>query len=370
MKEKGVAKMVNGILTGEAIKTSWKKYRKYFLAGAIPTLIFFIALVIFLKVTAAPYTDSDIYVGFDAKEVSKLEVVLDGESRVCAASEDEDEIAAVIDGMREIKLKKNKDVTASDGSLTVIFNLKNGDSESYFFENGSYVKDNKYYLASNTAAFSDAIGNLSVVDETDTTTTSTQNGSSTTTAPKNTGSNSSFDTWGEACVDQYGNVTVAAILGLRGWQLQTLLSQKEYVWDSSVNQYLGSDSRSLGVAKVNRNGDVNWLSEDEIGELYKGGTGSPVAYMDTVVGYNDPLLAIKGNGGLSVEDYEQGNGAFCAVVYDESLTRFLVMAAPNDDGSFDIAVYNDDAVKTGALGYGGGSPTIKDIWPSISGREL
>lgn len=154
--------------------------------------------MIFLKVTAAPYTDSDIYVGFDAKEVSKLEVVLDGESRVCAASEDEDEIAAVIDGMREIKLKKNKDVTASDGSLTVIFNLKNGDSESYFFENGSYVKDNKYYLASNTAAFSDAIGNLSVVDETDTTTTSTQNGSSTTTAPKNTGSNSSFDTWGRS----------------------------------------------------------------------------------------------------------------------------------------------------------------------------
>ena len=72
MKEKGVAKMANGILTGEAIKTSWNKYRKYFLAGAIPTLIFFIALVIFLKVTAAPYTDSDIYVGFDAKEVSKF----------------------------------------------------------------------------------------------------------------------------------------------------------------------------------------------------------------------------------------------------------------------------------------------------------
>lgn len=75
-------------------------------------------------------------------------------------------------------------------------------SESYLFENGSYVKDNKYYLASNTTAFSDAIGNLSVVDEVDTTTTSAQNSSSTTTASKNTGGNSSFDTWGEACVDQ------------------------------------------------------------------------------------------------------------------------------------------------------------------------
>lgn len=52
-----------------------------------------------------------------------------------------------------------------------------------------------------------------------------------------------FDTWSDDCVDDHGNVTVSALLGLKGWQLQTLLSQRGFTWNAEYLRYEDGEGR-------------------------------------------------------------------------------------------------------------------------------
>ena len=160
-------------------------------------------------------------------------------------------------------------------------------------------------------------------------------------SPSNTDA-PAFDTWSDDCVDDHGNVTVSALLGLKGWQLQTLLAQRGFSWNAEHGRYEDGEGRVFLAERYFKDGSDETLGEDEIGELDKGAAGSPVAYYLAVAGY------------LDGDD-------------DESMNRNFVMAAANDDGTVSIMVCNEDVARTGALTEGGGAPTVMDVWHEYFG---
>ena len=184
-----------------------------------------------------------------------------------------------------------------------------------------------------------------------------------------------FDTWSDGCVDDHGNVTMSALLGLKGWQLQTLLSQRGFTWNAEYMRYEDGEGRVFLAERYYKDGGDETLGEDEISELDKGATGSPVAYYLAVAGYLDGeddeamalLKAVSGAGGVSCEDCRFDDGVLYAIVYNESMNRNFVMAAANDDGTVSIMVCNEDVARTGALTDGGGAPTVKDVWHEYFG---
>ena len=184
-----------------------------------------------------------------------------------------------------------------------------------------------------------------------------------------------FDTWSDDCVDDHGNVTVSALLGLKGWQLQTLLSQRGFTWNAEYLRYEDGEGRVFLAERYFKDGSDETLGEDQIGELDKGAAGSPVAYYLAVDGYlggeDDEsmalLKAVSGVGGVSCEDYRYLDGVLYAIVYNESMNRNFVMAAANDDGTVSIMVCNEDVARTGTLTEGGGAPTVMDVWHEYFG---
>lgn len=130
------------------------------------------------------------------------------------------------------------------------------------------------------------------------------------------GEASEFDTWGENCTDDRGNVTVEALLELKGWQLQTLLSQRGFTWNDQRTRYEDGQGRVVLAGFYAKGGDVNLLPEKWVGQLEKGAAGQPVAYYITLDGYLDGntdesmalMRAVSGSGGLSCEDYFFYNG--------------------------------------------------------------
>lgn len=186
------------------------------------------------------------------------------------------------------------------------------------------------------------------------------------------GEASEFDTWGENCTDDRGNVTVEALLELKGWQLQTLLSQRGFTWNDQRTRYEDGQGRVVLAGFYAKGGDVNLLPEKWVGQLEKGAAGQPVAYYITLDGYLDGntdesmalMRAVSGSGGLSCEDYFFYNGMLYALVYNYTLTRYMVVAAVNDDGTIGVTLFNDEVAKAGVLTTQGGSPRIIDVWNS------
>lgn len=191
------------------------------------------------------------------------------------------------------------------------------------------------------------------------------------------GSGDAFDTWSSECVDEHGNVTVGALLGLKGWQLQTLLAQRGFTWNAEAMRYEDGEGRVFLANRYDKDDNEALLDEDEIGQLGKGAAGEPVALYLAVDGYLDGsddestalLKAVSGAGGFSCEDYRYVDGLLYALIYPETMERYMALAASNTDGTVSIVVYNEDVARVGALTDGGGAPTIKDVWNEYFGSE-
>ena len=48
------------------------------------------------------------------------------------------------------------------------------------------------------------------------------------------GSADVFDTWSDDCWDAHRNISIAALLELKGWQLQEFASQQGYAWQDAL----------------------------------------------------------------------------------------------------------------------------------------
>lgn len=92
------------------------------------------------------------------------------------------------------------------------------------------------------------------------------------------GSADAFDTWSDDCWDAHRNISIAALLELKGWQLQEFASQQGYAWQDALEMYEDEAGHVLSVCNISKDGATEWLGEDEIGKLDKGGTGSTVMF--------------------------------------------------------------------------------------------
>lgn len=186
----------------------------------------------------------------------------------------------------------------------------------------------------------------------------------------NTSKDDAFDTWSKDCWDAHGNISLSALLELKGWQLQEFATQQGFKWDSASSMYLNSDRRGLSVCEINMDGSTPWLSEDEIGKLDKGGTGSRVMYTLIIGGYTSGEDVIKGFT-VPVEDRAKvSTDSWIACVYGSNMARHVATIDPIESGDYRLDLITEDAIKTGVFTEGGGAPLITEYWIEKTGHEL
>ena len=183
-----------------------------------------------------------------------------------------------------------------------------------------------------------------------------------------------FDTWASECTSAGNQPTVYAITELKGWQFETLLQQLGYVWDPSVNTWFRDDGSYYGM--VDEVGSP--ISDLQIAEGDKGGTGTGAAHILIVNGFSSAQDALGQMGQVVTEDviYSDDNQSALAVVYGPSMTEYLVMVNQSpDDGkdSYALFVFPEETCNSGLFaryfGDDAGS-SIAEVWKTITGGAV
>lgn len=170
--------------------------------------------------------------------------------------------------------------------------------------------------------------------------------------------------------DAHRNISIAALLELKGWQLQEFASQQGYTWQDALEMYEDEAGHVLSVCNISKDGATEWLGEDEIGKLDKGGTGSTVMFTLQLSGYSSCEDVIAGFS-VPVEDRAQiTSGSWVACVYGSNMARHVAMASPMENGDYRLDLITEEAIKTGRFTQGGGAPTIDEFWQEKTGRAL
>lgn len=184
------------------------------------------------------------------------------------------------------------------------------------------------------------------------------------------GSADAFDTWSDDCWDAHRNISIAALLELKGWQLQEFASQQGYTWQDALEMYEDEAGHVLSVCNIDKDGATEWLGEDEIGKLDKGGTGSTVMFTLQLAGYSSCEDVIAGFS-VPVEDRAQiTSSSWIACVYGSNMARHVAMVSPMENGDYRLDLITEEAIKTGTFTQGGGAPTIDEFWQEKTGRAL
>ena len=208
--------------------------------------------------------------------------------------------------------------------------------------------------AQDTTGFND---DRPVKDKMDARSSSGDSGDAGSSSDADGGSTDAFDTWSDDCWDAHRNISIAALLELKGWQLQEFASQQGYTWQDALEMYENEAGRVLSVCNISKDGATEWLGEDEIGKLDKGGTGSTVMFT--------LQLAVP------VEDRAQiTSGSWIACVYGSNMARHVAMVSPMENGDYRLDLITEEAIKTGTFTQGGGAPTIDEFWQEKTGRAL
>ncbi|MBQ9002065.1 MAG: hypothetical protein IJ087_09445, partial [Eggerthellaceae bacterium] len=180
-------------------------------------------------------------------------------------------------------------------------------------------------------------------------------------------SSAAFDTWAAECTDKWNTPTGYAISELKGWQLETLLQQLGYRWNSSQSAW-ADGSTSLYVMDKN----TQPLDDDEIAALDKGGAGTPVLFRIVTANYPAVKSAYSGLIGdvMVSEDSEFLDNMGFGIAYGPSMKRFLVYVT--EQGSdIELYLFNEDAVAAGMFdritGDSYGS-TVKEAFNNVVGR--
>lgn len=106
-----------------------------------------------------------------------------------------------------------------------------------------------------------------VKDKMDAGATSGDSGDADSDSGADSGSADAFDTWSDDCWDAHRNISIAALLELKGWQLQEFATQQGYTWQDALEMYEDEAGHVLSVCNISKDGATEWLGEDEIGRL-------------------------------------------------------------------------------------------------------
>ena len=186
-------------------------------------------------------------------------------------------------------------------------------------------------------------------------------------ASASTSSSAAFDTWAAECTDKWNTPTGYAISELKGWQLETLLQQLGYRWNSSQSGWTDGTTSLYVMDK-----GTQPLDDNEIAALDKGGAGTPALFR--VVTANYPAVKSAYSGLVSdvmvSEDSEFLDNMGFGIAYGPSMKRFLVYVT-EQSGDIELYLFNEDAVAAGMFdritGNSYGS-TVKEAFNNVVGR--
>ena len=109
--------------------------------------------------------------------------------------------------------------------------------------------------------------------------------------------------------------------------MQEFASQQGYTWQDALEMYEDEAGHVLSVCNISKDGATEWLGEDEIGKLDKGGTGSTVMFTLQLSGYSSCEDVIAGFS-VPVEDRAQiTSGSWIACVYGSNMARHVAWRA-------------------------------------------
>lgn len=208
-----------------------------------------------------------------------------------------------------------------------------------------------------------------VKDKMDAGATSGDSGDADSGSGADSGSADAFDTWSDDCWDAHRNISIAALLELKGWQLQEFASQQGYTWQDALEMYEDEAGHVLSVCNISKDGAAEWLGEDEIGKLDKGGTGSTVMFTLQLSGYSSCEDVIAGFPCRSRTGRRllRAHGSHA---YTVPTCAARCMVSPMENGDYRLDLITEEAIKTGRFTQGGGAPTIDEFWQEKTGRAL
>ena len=178
-----------------------------------------------------------------------------------------------------------------------------------------------------------------------------------------------LDTWADECLDANNNPTVYSLLDLKGFQLETLLQQLGWKYSADQSAWLGANGAGLAVLQANGTP----LSDTEIGELDKGGVGTPAVYVLIQPGYATVDDALAKTNVVNEDSFVIDDESGMAVVYGPNMNEhFAVISVAENEASW--LLFNKEAVEAGAvqaiIGNDITGTSINDIWKSITGRDV
>ena len=170
-------------------------------------------------------------------------------------------------------------------------------------------------------------------------------------------------------VDDYDNVTCLALMELDGDDLSYLLDELGYDWSSSSVCYL-RQSDMAAVAAMDA--DDNLLSQRDMERLDPGAAGEATIYINSVAGYDNIDDALEGVAGGEIVGQLSKDDSIVAVLEDSSGNYFFISGEAHGDGTFDLAIWNEDSIAMGEFteNFGVEAHSVAEVWEILTGEKI
>lgn len=171
----------------------------------------------------------------------------------------------------------------------------------------------------------------------------------------------------DACVDEYGNISLYALTELDGPQLIALLEQQGYEWDDEQSAWIRSEDGAFFVAGDD-DGKYALERYDDMSAQ-----GGPIAFEsnNAVAGYEDPQAALEGNAQCTIVDSFFDGSSGIVIFCGPSTTEYLGIVGPEAEGTMHVHIFSQEAVASGKLDELVGEElgtTFEEVWESATGK--
>lgn len=178
------------------------------------------------------------------------------------------------------------------------------------------------------------------------------------------------DSWSAACLDRHDELTVYAVTTLRGKQIEQLLKQNSYNWNTR-NQCWFKDKGTSALAVYGPDGQI--LNDEEIAELAPGMSEGAATYRIVSSHYSSVKRAFDGlvSGGMTCEDVELTDQSGVAVVADTAGQRGIVFLHREED-AITVSFASQEAVSEGLFDTIAGQElgsSVDDVFEALAGRK-
>jgi hypothetical protein len=156
---------------------------------------------------------------------------------------------------------------------------------------------------------------------------------------------------------------------LDGEDVSYLLDELGYDWNSGSSCYL-RQSDMAAVAAMDA--DDNLLSQRDMERLDPGAAGEATIYINSVAGYDNIDEALEGAAGGEIVSQLSKDDSIVAVLEDTSGNYFFISGEAHGDGTFDLAIWNEDSIAMGEFteNFGVEAHSVADVWEILTGEKI